>query len=121
MNPINFKIKKTVSGDYKTPVTFYEYRNTSPYPDEVEERKLYFCLAEMYNLSAKDWEILNVSTSKTGMTIVIPDALEDYTPRTNHVVEVDDFRLEHKRYDILEFRLNKPDKGQVTIVLGNRP
>lgn len=96
MNPINFKIKKTVSGDYKTPVTFYEYRDTSPYPDEVEERKLYFCLAEMYNLSAKDWEILNVSTSKTGMTIVIPDALEDYTPRTNHVVEVEETQEESK-------------------------
>lgn len=121
MNQVSFNIKKTVSSDYRTPVTFYEYKDTSPYPGEKEKERLYFCLAEMYSLSVKDMEILNVSTSKTGMTIVIPDALTDYIPRYNHVVEVDDFRLEHKMYNILEFRLNQPDKGQITIVLGNRP
>ena len=121
MNQVSFNIKKTVSGDYRTTVTFYEYEDTSPYPGEEEKERLYFCLAEMYSLSVKDMEILNVSTSKTGMTIVIPDALTDYIPRYNHVVEVNDFRLEHKMYNILEFRLNQPDKGQITIVLGNRP
>ncbi|EGQ3937902.1 TPA: hypothetical protein ACJI4S_002224 [Staphylococcus pseudintermedius] len=118
MAQINFKRKKLQSGNFRTPVKFFVYVNEGPYPDESEEKEVFSCFAETYAPSIKDLEVLDVAGNETGLTIVIRDPLQSYTPRANHVVKVNDYRLEQDTYNIKTIRLDAPESGFITLVLG---
>lgn len=113
-----YKRKKLQSGDFRTPVIFYTYSNQGPYPDETEVDELYRCFAQTYSPSMKDLEILDVTNSEVGLSIVIRDPLQSYIPRTKHKVKVEDFRLERDTYNIKDIRLDTPESGFITMVLG---
>ena len=117
---MRYKNKKVLSGDMRTPVIFYRYQNEGPYPDEEEEKEVYRCFAETYSPSIKDREILNVNTAVQGLTIVIRDPLQSYTPSNSHVVEIQDYRLEIDTFEIYDVRLDTPESGFITIALGER-
>ncbi|MFF5513026.1 hypothetical protein ACFY3K_00595 [Staphylococcus capitis] len=120
MPQMRFKNRSLQSGDFRTPVSFYSYVNDGPYPDDVEEKLLYKCFAETYSPSIKDREILDVNSAKQGLTIVIRDPYQTFTPNNKHVVLVDDFRLDVKTFNIYDVRLDTPGKGFITIALGEK-
>lgn len=117
---MKFKNRKVQSGDMRTPVTFYQYVNEGPYPDDFEEKTLYQCFSHTYAPSMKDQEVLGVYEASLGLTIVIRDPWQDYTPKTNHIVRVEDFRLEQQTFNVYEVRLDAPETGFITIVLGDK-
>lgn len=113
-----YKRKKLQSGDFRTPVKFYTYANSGPYPDELEIDELYSCFAQTYAPSIKDFELLDVTGNEIGLSIVIRDPLQSYIPKSNHKVKVEDFRLEKDTYNIKSIRLDTPESGFITMVLG---
>lgn len=120
MAQMRFKSRKVNSGDLRTPVIFYEFQNVGPYPDDVEKAELFKCFAETYSPSMKDREILGVTESTQGLTIVIRDPIQSYTPRPKHVVKVEDYRLETQNFDIYDIRLDTPERGYITLTLGEK-
>ncbi|WP_217971490.1 hypothetical protein [Staphylococcus xylosus] len=118
MNNYKFKPRKLNAGDFRTPITFFEYKRSGPYPDEEEKDNLYSCFAEMYSPSMKDREVLSSFNTSVGMTIVIRDPLQTYIPNNKHIVEINDYRLTEKRLNIIEVRFDTPEKGYITLVLG---
>lgn len=117
LTQMNFKNRKVLSGDFRTPVSFFQYENQGPYPDDVEETNLFNCFAETYSPSVKDRELLGVSDSTSGLSMVIRDPYQSYTPTAKHVVKVDDFRLQKQLFDIKDVRLDTPERGFITLVL----
>lgn len=117
---MRYKNKKVLSGDMRTPVIFYKYVNEGPYPDDVEDKEVYRCFAETYSPSLKDREILGVNETSQGLTIVIRDPLQSYTPINIHVVKVEDYRLEVNTFNIYEVRLDTPENGFITLILGEK-
>lgn len=113
-----YKRKKLQSGDFRTPVQFFTYVNDGPYPDEVEKDELFKCFAETYAPSMRDSEVLDVANNEVGLTIVIRDPLQTYIPRAIHKVKVEDYRLEQDIYNIKDIRLDTPEIGFITMVLG---
>lgn len=120
MAQMNYKNRKVQSGSYRTPVIFYEYENQGPYPDDIEKNELFKCFAETYSPSMKDREILGVNDSAQGLTIVIRDPLQSYTPHTKHMVQVEDYRLEQSLFNIKDVRLDTPERGCITIVMSEK-
>lgn len=120
MNSKRINSKKLQSGDFRTPVIFYQYKKKGPYPDDLEKNKLYSCFAETYSPSMKDKEVLNVNETQYGLTIAIRDPLHSYTPNNKHSVEVEDFRLQNNLFNIYDVRFDKPERGFVTVVLGEK-
>ncbi|WP_255201770.1 hypothetical protein [Staphylococcus nepalensis] len=116
----NFKPPELGNGDLRTPVTFYEYVKKGPYPDDLEKSELHSCMAEAYSPSMKDREVLNVNETQYGLTIAIRDPLQSYTPNNKHSVEVEDFRLEKNLFNIYDVRFDKPERGFITVVLGEK-
>lgn len=117
MSQINYKRRKLQSGDFRTPASFHTYVNNGPYPEDVEESEVYRCFVETYAPSVKDLEILDVAGSSTGLTMVMRDPLQSYQPRSNHVVKIEDFRLEVNTFNIKTVRLDSPERGFITLVL----
>ena len=118
MNNHKFKPKNLTSGDFRTPVNFFQYKHNGPYPNEVEKQLLYSCFADTYSPSMKDRDILSASKTSVGITIVIRDSIKTYIPTNKHIVEINDFRLSEKRYNVVEVRLDTPENGYITNVLG---
>ncbi|EHV5284079.1 hypothetical protein [Staphylococcus pseudintermedius] len=117
MAQINYKRKKLQSGDFRTPATFHTYINRGPYPQEVELEQVYQCFVETYSPSIKDMEILDVAGHLTGLTMVMRDPLQSYQPRNEHVVKIEDYRLEVNTFNIKAVRLDTPERGFITLVL----
>ncbi|MDW4295942.1 hypothetical protein QI059_01095 [Staphylococcus saprophyticus] len=117
---MRYKSKKVQSGDLRTPVIFYQYKNEGPYPDDVEEVEVHRCYAETYNPSMKDRQILGVNESMQGLSMVIRDAYQSFTPNNRHIVFVEDFRLENPLFNVHEVRLDTPERGFITLVLGEK-
>lgn len=91
---------ETTTGDMNTPVTFYEKTDGGFMPGESGKNKLYFCMAEMYQASTKDYEIVNTSNAEYVITILIPNPREDYIPKYNHHFEIDDIMYEGVVFDL---------------------
>lgn len=117
---MSYRNKKIQSGDMRTPVIFYQYKNEGPYPNDTEEVEVFRCYAETYSPSMKDIEVLGVNESKQGLSIVIRDPLQSYTPNYRHVVKVEDFRLENPLFNVYEVRLDTPERGFITVILGEK-
>lgn len=122
INP-NFKKMKTGAGELRTPVSFYEYQpNDGPDPGEVEERLLHHSMAEVYNPSMKDWELIDTKNTKRAVTINVRDPLEEYQPTNKHIVEIEDFHFKEKsefiRWNILDVQPNPKDSRLIKVILG---
>lgn len=86
-----YQRRETSTGDMKTPITFYKKIDGGFMPGESPgNEKLYFCMAEMYQASIKDYEIVNTSNAEYVITILIPYPREDYIPQYDHFFEVDE-------------------------------
>lgn len=85
-----FQRRETSTGDMNTPVTFYKKTDDDWMPGETTKEKLYFCMAEMYQASIKDYEIVNTTNAEYVITILIPAPRESYLPKYDHHFEVDE-------------------------------
>nr|DAY87268.1 MAG TPA: head closure knob [Caudoviricetes sp.] len=120
----NYKRPKTGSAELRTPVFFYAYvPNEGPFPDESQEKILHKAMAEVYNPSMKDWELLNTKNTKRAVTINIRDPLNEYQPINKHIVELQDLHfLDEKekfiRWNIIDVQPNPKDSRFIKIILG---
>lgn len=120
----NYKRPKTGGAELRTPVFFYAYvPNEGPFPGESQEKILHKAMAEVYNPSMKDWELLNTKNTKRAVTINIRDPLNEYQPSNKHIVELQDFHfLDEKekfiRWNIIDVQPNPKDSRFIKIILG---
>lgn len=115
----SYKRPKIVSGDLRTPVTFFEYKpSSSPDPSEVVERQLYACTCLAYNPSLKDIEILGAYGDKESITIKIRDPYTSYVASNKHKVKIDDYRYANKVWDIINISYDLENNDFVKIILG---
>lgn len=120
----NYKRPKTGGAELRTPVFFYAYvPNEGPFPSESQEKILHKAMAEVYNPSMKDWELLNTKNTKRAVTINIRDPLNEYQPTNKHIVELQDFHfLDEKekfiRWNIIDVQPNPKDSRFIKIILG---
>lgn len=120
----NYKRPKTGGAELRTPVFFYAYvPNEGPFPDESQEKILHKAMAEVYNPSMKDWELLNTKNTKRAVTINIRDPLNEYQPINKHIVELQDLHfLDEKekfiRWNIIDVQPNPKDSRFIKIILG---
>lgn len=120
----NYKRPKTGGAELRTPVFFYAYvPNEGPFPGESQEMILHKAMAEVYNPSMKDWELLNTKNTKRAVTINIRDPLNEYQPTNKHIVELQDLHfLDEKekfiRWNIIDVQPNPKDSRFIKIILG---
>ena len=115
----NYKKPKIDSGDLRTKVEFWRKTGSGPLPGSSTEKKEYECMAQVYNPSMKDMEILSVKGTKEGLTIKIRDPHEDYLPLNTDFVKVDDYRYGiEKEWNIVDVSFDFEDNRFVKIVLG---
>lgn len=120
----NYKRMKTGAGELRTPVFFYEYMPVEgPEPGDKELKLLHKSMAEVYNPSMKDWELLNTKNTKRAVTINIRDPLQDYQPTNKHIVEVQDIHFVDKpktfiRWNVIDVQPNPQDSRLIKIILG---
>lgn len=96
----HYKRPETTSGDLDTPVTFYEMGDGGYMPGDEEKVELYFCMAEHYEASIKDYDIVNTTNARYVVTILIPHPREDYTPKNEHFFELEDIMYSNVTFDI---------------------
>lgn len=92
---------ETSSGDLSTPVRFIGMVDEGWMPDdEPVQKELYFCMAEMYQASIKDYEIVNTTNAQFVVTILIPNPRQDYIPKYNHHFEIEDLMYQDAVFNI---------------------
>lgn len=115
----NYKKPKIDSGDLRTKVEFWRKTGNGPLPGSSTKEKVYECMAQVYNPSMKDMEILSVKGTKEGLTIKIRDPHEDYIALNTDFVKVDDYRYgTEKEWNIVDVSFDFEDNRFVKIVLG---
>lgn len=95
-----YRKPETTSGDLSTPVTFYEKTDGGFMPGESTKGKLFFCMAEMYQASIKDYEIVNTTNAEYVITILIPHPREDYIPQYSHFFEIDELMYKDVTFNL---------------------
>ncbi|WP_270596839.1 phage head-tail adapter protein [Enterococcus asini] len=114
---------KTGAGELRTPVFFYEYKpGDGLEPEDIEEKELHRSMAEVYNPSMKDWELLDTKNTKRAVTINIRDPLDEYQPTNKHVVEIQDFHFmkndkEFLRWNVVDVQPSPRDSRLIKIIL----
>lgn len=118
INP-NYKKKKVTSGDLRTLVTFFEYKaSDGPEPGDEEKEILFETMAEVYNPSMKDFEIMNAKGTKEAVTINIRDTRGAYLPSNKHKAVLNDYRYENKVWEIVDVRNDLKENEFIKIILG---
>lgn len=113
---------RPVSGDLRTPVTFYEQTpNDGWEPGNVPTKEVFQAWAQVYGASTKDNVILNSHSYTAGVTIKIRDTQGEFVPSpTKHTVYIDDYRYKDVQgWDIIDVRPDFEDDRFVVLVLGN--
>ena len=97
------KMKKKISraSDKRTPVTFYDDSTGGFIPGlEEDGEELFFCMADMYESSQKDYDALQSTNIQYAVTLIIPDSRPDYMPTVKHHFIVDDILYDNQKFDI---------------------
>lgn len=85
-----FKLPESTSGDKNVPTTFFVKGQGGFLPGEESENfQKYFCMAELYEASIKDYENVNTDNAEYVVTILIPDPYTDYKPSHKDLFTVD--------------------------------
>ena len=100
MNKPEFKYKKpeTNTSELRTPVEFYN--------------------SKIYSPSLKDIEISTGKSMTAKMTLKIRDPLTSYQPDNKHFVQVNDHRLENKKWQIIDVRPDYDNRDYLIVVIG---
>lgn len=110
-----YKADESKASDKNTPVDFYGESTGGFIPGMSEEGKhLFFCMAEMYQSSQKDYDAMRSTNVQYAITLIIPDSRPDYIPTAKHK-----FKVEDELYQDLIFEVDTvaPTKyGEVKIV-----
>lgn len=112
----HYQRPETTSGDLNTPVTFYVEGGGGWGPGgDTEKEQLYFCMAEHYEGSIKDYEVVNTENAEFVVTILIPHPREDYIPEYKHWFELEDIMYTGKTFNIQSIAPAK-QKGLLKLV-----
>ena len=108
--------------EMKDRVSFVSFKKTGPYPeDEKQEVELYSSFAKIYNPSIKDLEIMKVTESVKGLTLIIRDPFRAYEIANNHFIKVSNKYYSNKYFNIIEIRPNTPIDNYLTLLLVEKP
>lgn len=100
---LRYKAPETTSGDLDTPTTLWREGSGGFLPgDSSEPEKKYFCMAELYDASVKDYESVNTINAEYVVTILIPHPYTDYIPK-----QKDQFTVEDYMYTDVKFNVQK--------------
>lgn len=112
---IGYKRPDSEASDKRTPTTFYSSAKESFIPTgSTEGEELFFCMAELYQSSMKDYETLDTTGLEAAVTILIYNPIPDYTPDNTHYFIVDEALYRDKRFEIQTIAPNGP--GEIKIV-----
>lgn len=109
MKMVNFRYKppESSASDKRTPVTFHDKRSAGFIPGEESlGEELFFCMAEMYGSSIKDYEALDTTNLEFAMTLIIPNPAPDYKPKLKHEFIVEDPLYDEVIFNIQSFEPN---------------
>ncbi|WP_062105216.1 head-tail adaptor protein [Bacillus niameyensis] len=118
---IKFEYKKPRknSGDFRTPVIFYEYvPNDGPEPGEKKRKVLYECMADIDRVWMKDLEQAKANGTIEDLTVTIRDPLSTYRPTNKHYIEIDDIDYRGKHYNVKSVQPDLTRRDFITIIAG---
>ena len=116
---IKFEYKKPRlhTGDFRTPITFYEFAgNEGPEPGETEKRILYKAWAKVDEVWQKDLEEAKSNGTLDDVTITIRDPLAEFIPNNRHYFSIDAPEFMDKRYNITKVLSDLQDRRFIKIV-----
>lgn len=111
-----YKPPRYRSGDFRTPVTFYEYEPVKgPMPSERPKKVLFECLAKIDGVWLKDMEQAKANNTLSEVTIIIRDPIGSYTPSNKHYVEIKD-DLYPKPYNVKHVQPDVQNRSFINII-----
>lgn len=112
IQPINKK--NSNASDKRTPVTFFDDSKSGFIPgEEIDGEELFFCMADMYQSSQKDYELLRSTNIQYAVTLIIPDARPNYIPTAKHHFIVDDALYDGLKFDIETVAPTRDDEVKI--------
>ena len=88
---------------------------------DVSFEKVFYTFAKVYSPSLKDIEISTGKSMEARMTLKIRDTLTSYQPDNRHFVQVNDHRLENKKWQIIDIRPDYDNRDFLIVVIGGTP
>ena len=116
---IKFEYKKPRfnAGDFRTPVTFYEFaENEGPEPGESEKRDIYTTWAKVDEVWQRDLEQAKSNGTLDDVTITIRDPLAEFIPDNKHYFSIDAPEFANKRYNITKVLSDLQDRRFIKVV-----
>ena len=121
MNKPDFKYKKpeTNTSELRTPVEFYNSKVLDGLDGrDVNFEKVFYTFAKIYSPSLKDLEISTGKSMTAKMTLKIRDPLTSYQPDTKDFVQVNDHRVENKKWQIIDVRPDYDNRDYLIVIIG---
>lgn len=76
------------ANNLKDVISFYDVVDSGPEPGMGSKEKVFEAFAELYEPSAKDFQLGNLELDKTNLTVIIRSSFPEFTPRVNQTFEV---------------------------------
>lgn len=124
MNKPDFRYKnpEVTTSELRTPVEFYTSKiSDGLHGRDVSFEKVFYTFAKVYSPSLKDIEISTGKSMEARMTLKIRDPLTSYQPDNRHFVQVNDHRLENKKWQIIDIRPDYDNRDFLIVVIGGTP
>ena len=116
---IKFEYKKPRfnTGDFRTPITFYEFMaNEGPEPGESETKILFTTWAKVDEVWQKDLEQAKSNGTLDDVTITIRDPLAEYIPGNKHYFSIDSPDFAGNRYNITKVLSDLQDRRFIKVI-----
>lgn len=114
-----YKKPEAQNGDLRTPLTFYTSKIKKGVDGrDVSYERAFYTIGQIYSPSMKDFEIATGKTMKAKMTLKIRDPLTDYQPESRHFVEVEDIRLDGKKWQVIDVRPDFDNRDFLIVIIG---
>lgn len=81
-------------------VTFYELTQNGPEAGMEEETEVFQSFCEIYEPTAKDFQLGSLETSKTAITVIIRNAYPEYVPHVSHTFKIASGMYENYTFSI---------------------
>jgi hypothetical protein len=112
-----YKPPRYRSGDFDTPVTFYEFEGKNgPLPGQEEKKVLFECLAKIDGVWLKDLELAKQNGTLSEITIIIRNPIGSYVPTNKHFLSVDEGVYKNGHYNIKHVQPDVQDHNFINIV-----
>lgn len=117
MRKFEYKPPRVHSGELRTMVRFYRYKdNDGPEPGKVEDELLYSSWAKVEKVWLKDLEQAKANGTLEDITINMRDPLEDFSPSNSDFLVVEGPEYKDKVYNIKSVQPDLQDRRVIVVV-----